>query len=139
MLDDTGPPLSSLGWMPSRIPVRDALVVFVPDGQAPPPIPVSSGEQRWYPQPGGHKVVVPYSGESFDSSIFKIQRGFWDHTTCDLCAAHVPAMTLCYVTRNGAYKELCADCYKAQVVAKAGQLRALLWHIKRIAGIAAAA
>jgi hypothetical protein len=82
---------------------------------------------------------LPYGGEPFDASIFHVEKGFWDHITCDLCTARIPAMTLCYVTRDGAYKALCVTCYAGNVVAKLGPLRAVLWHMKRLAGVHAAA
>jgi hypothetical protein len=136
---DTEAPLTSLTWMPSRIPVQDALVAFVPEGHEAPRAPFSSYEQRWYPQPGGLQMVLPYRGEPFDASLFHVERGFWDHITCDLCTTHIPAMTLCYVTRAGAFKALCTACYTTNIVAKLGTVRALLWHIKRLVGVSAGA
>jgi hypothetical protein len=103
-----------LDFMESRIPVLDALSTFVPDAQ-----PLASGierelkqhgQQRWYPVPGGHRVLVPYEGGAIDTAHFRLETGAWDHDTCDRCRVHIPAMTLCWVTRSGAYITLCVEC-----------------------------
>src|SRR5690349_5323016 len=116
--------LPSLRWMPSRIPVRDALVVFVPDGVAPPAQPYESSESRWYPVQGGHRLAIPYDGQQLKESAFQLQEKLWDHTTCDWCVNRIPAMTLCYVTESGAYIGLCVNCYATLVGKKVGPLRA---------------
>ena len=133
--------LPNLEWMPSRIPVRDALVASVPKGvefskdHIPP-----SYEQRWYPQEnGGVRLMVPYGGEPFDAALFHIEPGAWNHTTCDLCNAHIAAMTLCFVTKRDPYIALCADCYSKYVVNQRGLLTQILWHAKRLVGLHAAA
>src|SRR5262249_1545060 len=94
--------LPSLSCIPSPIPIRDALVAFVPEGAAPPAMPYESGESRWYPVDGGHRLAIPYDGQPLSESVFQVQKKLWDHTTCDRCAKHIPAMTLCYVTERGA-------------------------------------
>jgi hypothetical protein len=133
--------LPSLAWMPSRIPVRDALVAFVPDNVAPPDAPFSTGEIRWYPLPsGGLRMVVPYDGQPYIAPALHLEKGFWDHTTCDSCTARIEAMELCYVTSPGQeYDALCLACYKTYVVSKLGAVRALLWHAKRLVRMHAAA
>src|SRR5215471_13950102 len=89
--------LPSLAWMPSRIPIRDALVAFVANGDEPPPLPYPSSESRWYPVQGGHRLAIPYDGKPFNSDAFQLEEKLWDHTTCDNCVKRIPAMTLCYV------------------------------------------
>src|SRR6185503_12994517 len=100
--------------MESRIPVLDALSTFASDAvELPPEVQAElskHGQQRWYPEPGGHRVLVPYEGGPFDSSRFSIEQGKMDHDTCDSCRTHIPAMTLCWVTRSGRYVTLCGDC-----------------------------
>ena len=130
--------LPSLKWMPSRIPVRDALVAFVPEETKPPEPPFSSGETRWYPVPGGLRKVVPYDGQPIDAPEFHFEKGLWDHTTCDCCNARIAAMELCYVTARGQYEALCIICYKKHVVAKVGTIRALIWKLKHMVGTHAA-
>lgn len=133
--------LPNLAWMPSRIPVRDALVAPVPKGvelakdQIPP-----SHEQRWYPQEDGSlRLLVPYAGGPFDSALFHIEQGAWNHTTCDLCNAHIVAMTLCFVTKRDPYIALCSSCYVKHVVHRRSFLAQILWHAKRLVGLHAAA
>ena len=85
-----------------------------------------SYEQRWYPEDGGGvRLVVPYDGGPFDSGIFHIEAGAWDHTTCDWCNTRIPAMTLCYVTKLDPYIALCENCYRTHIVNKVGLARAL--------------
>jgi hypothetical protein len=126
--------LPSLDWMPSRIPVRDALVVFVADGTAPPPQPYASSESRWYPVEGGHRLAIPYDGQPLKDSAFQLQEKLWDHTTCDRCVKRISAMTLCYVTGSGTYIGLCVDCYEMLVGRKVGLLRSLIWRMTRLFG-----
>ena len=102
-------------WMPSRIPVRDALVAFVPNGVSEPEVPRSVYETRLYPHPGGGIMKAPYDGGPFDSNVFRIEAGAWDHTTCDLCNKRIPAMILCYVTKEDPYHALCESCFSNHV------------------------
>jgi hypothetical protein len=133
--------LAVLAWMPSRIPVVDALAALVPKGaEVAEERIASSYEQRWYPQDDGSlRLLLPYHGGPFDSAFFHIAPGAWDHTTCDFCVAHIPAMTLCYVTRSGRYVGLCADCYSKHIVRRVGFFRMLLWKIKKMLRVHAAA
>ena len=128
-------------WMPSRIPVRDALVSLVPkDVEFPKDRIPSTPEQRWYPQPDGStKLVVPYDGGAFDQSLFHIEPRAWDHTTCDKCNSRIPAMTICFVTEQDPYVALCSACYEKHVATHLGVLRLALWRAKRIIGTHAAA
>lgn len=104
------------GWMRSRIPKRAALVAFVSDnGGAVCPPAVESAMRghpsRWYPQPGGHRVLILYEGGGYDASVFGFEPEAWDHEDCDLCGARIPPMTLCHVTRDDPYVALCEDCF----------------------------
>jgi hypothetical protein len=106
-----------LEFMESRILIQDALAVFVPDS---PPISPNvkaaisqHGASRWFPQSGGHEVLVPYGGEAYDADIFRVVPGGWDHETCTHCRAHIPPMTLCWVTPSGWYVLLCQQCHGA--------------------------
>jgi len=111
--------LRTVAWMPSRIPVRDALAASVPkDVEFSKDLIPPSYEQRWYPQQDGSlRLLIPYDGGSFDSALFHIVPGAWDHTTCDLCVAHIPAMTICYVTRVNPYVAFCSACYASRLSA----------------------
>ena len=92
----------------------DALSAFVPAGsQLLPEVQREidlHAQVRWYPEPGGVRVLVPYEGGSFDSAHFRVEPKAWDHDTCDSCVIRIPAMTLCWVTRSGRYVTLCVDC-----------------------------
>jgi alpha-D-ribose 1-methylphosphonate 5-phosphate C-P lyase len=114
--------LAGLTWMKSRIPALDALVAFMPDGPRDQVIDDFSGgrSSRWYPEPGGHRVVILYETvEDYDATRFHVEKGAWDHEHCDLCGEHIPAMTLCWVTESGSYMILCEACH-ARVAEAAG-------------------
>jgi hypothetical protein len=128
-------------WMPSRIPIRDALAARFAAGA---PVPTErlpkTHEQRWYPEAGGGQTLrVPYDGGPFDDSLFVVEKRTWDHTTCDNCAAVIPAMTLCYVTVRNPYVGLCVSCYKTLVVSKVNLLRRARWHMRGVIGVHGAA
>ena len=115
-----------LEFMESRIPLLDGLTAFVPDGEAPTPEVAKElerhGQSRWYPVPGGHKVMVPNEWDSYDAVHFTIEPGAWDHDHCDRCGKQIPAMTLCWVTRSGRYVTLCVEC-KTGMDARGGPTR----------------
>jgi hypothetical protein len=104
--------------MESRIPALDALSTFVPEGQTPTGSVEETldriGSHRWFPRPGGHKVIAPYDGGAYDVAHFTVEKKAWDHEHCKVCGSSIPAMTLCWVTRTGPYILLCSDC-KAQM------------------------
>ncbi len=75
-------------------------------------------QSRWYPEPGGHRVLVLYEGGSFDEMVFEVASQAWDHEHCDACGEIIPPMTLCYVTRQGHYLSLCEKCYQRYVMDK---------------------
>jgi hypothetical protein len=109
--------------MPSRIPLRDALTTFVPDAPAPEPIMEEMsrrcGESVWYIVEGGHRVLFLYDGGAFDTSRFTLEPKAWDHEHCAICSEHIPAMTVCHVTKPGQpYFSLCISCYERHVIAK---------------------
>jgi hypothetical protein len=115
-----------LDFMESRIPVLDGLTAFVADGSAPSPEVATElarhGQSRWYPVPGGHKVMVPREWDSYDSEHFAVEAGAWDHDHCSRCGDTIQAMTLFWVTRSGPYVALCVDC-KAKMDATGGRTR----------------
>jgi hypothetical protein len=122
--DDPFADFRGLEFMESRIPVLDALSTFVPDAQPlAPEVELElkqHGQQRWYPVPGGHRVLVPPPRGAVAPVHFAVEAGAWDHDTCDRCVTHIPAMTLCWVTRNGRYLTLCVEC-KSKMSAAAQQ------------------
>lgn len=123
MTDDELSKLPSYRWIPSRIPLRDALSTFVPDGLEPEPViaEMSSrcGESVWHPAEVGHRVLFPYDGVAFDGSRFTLEPKVWDYNECAVCGEHIPVMTLCHVTEpQQPYVLLCARCYERCVVNK---------------------
>ncbi|HXS68173.1 MAG TPA: hypothetical protein VN761_04985 [Candidatus Polarisedimenticolia bacterium] len=107
-------------WMPSCIPLRDALVTFVPNGLKPEPIieemSARLGQSVWFEAEEGHKVLMPYDGKPFDTDRFSIEPKAWDYENCNVCSTHIPAMTLCHVTKPGEpYFLLCSTCYERYV------------------------
>ncbi len=103
-------------WMPSRIPATAALACFVPESEA---IDADLNAKisayhrsRWFPVDGGYRVIVPYDGETFDESFFRLEEEAWDHEHCFVCNDHIPSMTLCWVTRRDPYILLCDRCFR---------------------------
>ncbi|MDR3458534.1 MAG: hypothetical protein P4N60_13875 [Verrucomicrobiae bacterium] len=118
--------LPAYQWMPSRIPLRDALSTFVPGGPEPEPIitEMSSrcGESVWHEVKGGHRVLFLYDGGVFDAGRFTMEPKVWDYNECALCCVKIPAMTLCYVTKpDQPYFLLCDSCYESQITPKLAQ------------------
>jgi hypothetical protein len=99
----------------SRIPALDALSAFVADGAPDPAVQemVSRlGMSRWYPENGGHRVLILYEGGPYDSSRFSIEKGAWDHEHCKRCGERIPSMSLCWMSTNGPCIILCESCHK---------------------------
>jgi hypothetical protein len=100
--------------MESRIPPLDALSTFVPDNQTPRGSVKETldriGFSRWYPEPGGHRVLLPYDGGEYDSLHFRLEPKVWDHEHCKICGETIPAMALCWVTQEGPFIVLCRNC-----------------------------
>ncbi|HET9678425.1 MAG TPA: hypothetical protein VFP21_13085 [Solirubrobacterales bacterium] len=122
MTDDEIDELASFEWMKSRIPASDALVHFAPDGPRDEAVDsfAMSHRSRWYPLPGGTRVVVSLERQpDYDTTKWKVEGGAWDHEHCDLCRDGIPAMTLCWVTKRDPYVLLCDACH-AKVAATTG-------------------
>ena len=114
--------LAGLEWRQSRIPALDALVQFIPDGPRDATVDsfAASHRSRWYPLPGGTRVVISMESEpEYDAATWKVEQGAWDHEHCDLCTEDIQAMTLCWVTTYDPYVLLCDNCH-AKVTAAAG-------------------
>ena len=123
MTDEELSKLPAYQWMPSRIPLRDALSTFVPDAPAPEPIIEQMsglyGQSVWLEREGGHRVLFLYDGGDFDASRFTLESKIWDYDECAICGSKISAMTLCYVTKpSQPYILLCASCYERHISAK---------------------
>ena len=132
--------LHNLDWMPSRIPVLDALEAIFEAGEAPDKskLPLSR-ETRWYPLDDGRiRFLAPHWGDKYDETTFQLASKAWDHTTCDLCISTVPAMKLFYVTKHDPNIQLCLKCYSNRVVSKLSLVRNLTWRIRQFIDEAAA-
>ena len=129
-------------WMPGRVPKRDALVMVIPQGVdlADVPLP-DSHEQRWSTLPDGRlKLMIVHDGSPHDETLFNVEPDAWDHTTCDACKVRIEAMALRYVTcDDDPYLELCEPCYAQHVADHLSGLRRLVWSVKKLLGIVAAA
>jgi len=101
--------------MPSRIPVQDALSIFLAEGEKQSQATkatLKSVESRYYPQAGGVNAVLRFQDTVYDPAYFTFVPGGWDFNECEACNAPVPAMTLCYVTMpDEPYYMLCSSCY----------------------------
>lgn len=114
--------LARFEWMQSRIPALDALVHIVADGPRDAAVGsfAMSHRSRWYPVEGGFRVLVSMENQpEYDATAWQVEKGAWDHEHCDLCREHIPAMTLCWVTKNDPYVLLCGPCHQ-KVAAAAG-------------------
>jgi hypothetical protein len=115
-MDDELEQLRRLQFAPSRIPALDALEIFVPDNAPPDPeldeIRSRTGQSRWYPVPGGHRVLVLYERGPFDPGRFALRKGAWDHEHCERCRDQIPPMTLCWVSSDDSYTILCEACHQ---------------------------
>jgi hypothetical protein len=60
----------------------------------------------------GKALRYHYEGGEFDAAKFTIEKGAWDHEHCKVCGANIEPMSLCWVTKSGAYIILCADCHQ---------------------------
>jgi hypothetical protein len=108
--------LRQMKFMPSRIPALDALEVFVPNDSPHDDelaeLQSRTGQSRWYPVEGGHRVLILYEGGSYNTQRFKLLSGAWDHEHCSHCGVSIPPMTLCWVTEEGPYVLLDEGCYQ---------------------------
>jgi hypothetical protein len=103
-----------LTYHASRIPALDALSAFVADQEDDPIVAAAAehaGFARWYPENGGHKVLIPYEGGPYDSARFTIEKGAWNHEHCKRCGKTIEPMTLCWVSTGDVYFILCASCH----------------------------
>lgn len=107
--------LRRLTFMRSRIPALDALETFVPDGHAPDAeledLQSRTGQCRWYPVEGGHRVLILYEGGPYNTQRFALAKGAWDHEHCSRCGETIEPMTLCWVTESGRYVLLDEKCH----------------------------
>jgi hypothetical protein len=114
-MDDELEYLRQFSYMPSRIPVLDALEGFVPTGSEDDPqineLQRRTGFSRWFPVSGGHRVLILYEGGEYDHSRFTLVRGAWDHEHCKRCQSIIQPMTHCWVTRDSPFVILCETCH----------------------------
>ena len=99
----------------SRIPALDALSAFVADGEPESVVKEMAdrvGLSRWYPEEGGHRVLILYEGGPYDSERLTIEKGAWDHEHCDRCGEGISPMTLCWMSSDGPVSILCEPCHK---------------------------
>ena len=101
-----------------EFPGTDAAVIFIPDGQSP-SSPVQevlehSGQQRWYPVPGGHKAKVPWHFSEGNESLFEREVGGWNHEHCDFCNGRVEVGEVCWTAESGqgGFWLFCKQCYE---------------------------
>jgi len=115
MSDEDDLRFKQLAYHPSRIPALDALSAFVADDQEHPTVQVvvdRVGFSRWYPEEGGHRVLIPYEGGPYDAEYFVIEKGAWDHEHCKRCGENIEPMTLCWVSTGDTHVILCESCHK---------------------------
>lgn len=82
-------------------PGMDALVATVRQEQETPAaverLVDEVGESRWYPVEGGWEVMCPYTGQDFDPSLFRLEKGGWDHVHCEGCQEVIDTGAPCWV------------------------------------------
>ena len=93
MTDEELSKLPAFRWMPSRIPLRDALTTFVANAPEPEPViaEMSSrcGQSVWFEVAGGYRVLFLYDGGAFDRSRFTLEPKVWDYDECAICGEHI--------------------------------------------------
>ncbi len=108
--------LTKSDFVSDRIPVVNALVAFVSDGEEPSPEVTSEldqrGHSRWYPVDGGHTVKMPYQGTEPPPGPFTVEPGGWDHDHCDRCEENLPAGASCWTSTAEDPSVLCDACYR---------------------------
>ena len=123
-MDDDLVELRRLQFQQSRIPALDALEIFVPDKAPPDPeldeLRGRTGHSRWYPVPGGHRVLVLYETGPFNAARFVLRKGAWAHEHCKRCRDQIPCMTLCWVSTDDSYTILCEACHQLVATAPIG-------------------
>ena len=104
-------------FMRSRIPAQDALEIFVPDGstldEETKELQARTGQSRWYPVAGGHRLLILYQGGAFNAERLTLAKGAWDHEHCSRCGTSIAPMTLCWVTAAGPFVLLDEGCHEA--------------------------
>lgn len=118
MFDENASKFKKLTYHSSRIPALDALTAFVADDVEDPVVQAAAdlaGCSRWYPEKGGHRVLILYEGGPYDADRFTIEKGAWDHEHCKRCGENIEPMTLCWVSVGGPYVILCESCHKLVV------------------------
>jgi hypothetical protein len=98
-------------------PGTDALMVFVPEGKKPSPevqkILDEAGSQRWFPVEGGNTVKCPFVTDTYDESLFKLEKGGWDHEHCDTCGCTIDVGDSCWVTEEAdEFFLICDVCHQ---------------------------
>jgi hypothetical protein len=117
-------------WRAHRFPVQDALVSNVATMDS---VEIPTLEQRYFPRPDGSFTRrAAYNGGPFDPTQFHIEVGGWDHTTCDACTRRIPPMSLCYITNELHFSELCPSCYATFVVSHLPFKRRVLWRLRKL-------
>jgi hypothetical protein len=108
--------IRELRFMRTRIPALDALEIFIPTGHEADPevdeLIARTGNCRWYPEEGGHRVLILYESGEFDAARFTLKKGGWDHEHCAHCGAHIEPMTLSWVTESGRFILLDDECHE---------------------------
>ena len=98
-------------------PEMDALVVFVPKGQKPPPevqrVLDEAGPQRWFPVDGGNVVKCPSVVDTYDERLFKLEKGGWDHEHCDSCGRTINVGEPCWAAEEAdEFFLICDVCHQ---------------------------
>ena len=98
-------------------PETDAPVVFIPKDQEPSPeikkVLDEAGPQRWFPKENGNIIKCPNVVNTFDESLFKLEKGGWDHEHCDACGNTINAGVTCWIAKkDDKLFIICERCYK---------------------------
>jgi len=118
MSDEEDLKFKQLTYRSSRIPALDAISAFVADDVEDPIVQAAADRaafSRWYPEQGGHRVLILYEGGPYDANRFTIEKGAWDHEHCKRCGETIEPMTLCWVSTGDAYVILCESCHTQAV------------------------
>ena len=94
----------------------DALVVFIPKGQKPSKevqrVLDEAGSQRHYMKDRGNIIKCPFVVESFDNTLFEIEKGGWEHEHCDICNSTISVGDSYWISEENEVYLICNNCYR---------------------------
>jgi hypothetical protein len=116
--DKTGDPLKDLRvdiFQKETFQAMDALVIFIPKGQERSDevqrVLDEAGSRREFPQDNGYIIRCPNVVDSFDKTLFEVEKGGWEHEHCDTCGRTIDVGDPYWISEDEVYL-ICDSCYQ---------------------------